>query len=60
VTASEIKMKYNVLRLYISAFHPKALNVVDDLAGLLAYSLLGTFPLMWLQLASTVVWRFNR
>jgi len=28
VTASEKKMKYNVLRLYISAFHPKALNVV--------------------------------
>lgn len=28
-------MKYNVLRLYISAFHPKA-NVVYDLAGLLA------------------------
>jgi len=23
---------------YISAFHPKALNVVCDLAGLLAYS----------------------
>lgn len=32
MTASEIKMKYNVLRLYISAFHPKALNVVVPIA----------------------------
>jgi hypothetical protein len=36
-------MKYNVLRLYISAFHPKA-NVVYDLAGLLAYSVVKAFP----------------
>jgi hypothetical protein len=36
-------MKYNVLRLYISAFHPKA-NVIDDLAGLLAYSVVDAFP----------------
>jgi hypothetical protein len=29
---------------YISAFHPKALNVVFDLAGLLAKSIVETFP----------------
>jgi len=55
VTASGKMRDINACAFTSIAFHPKAECCLIDLAGLLACSLLSTFPLI----KSTVVWRFN-